>query len=86
MTRSSDDYYQDGRLWDGYDYENQAWVKDGKYVNCGHPESQDCQCYGRLHAGEETKNLIIPKPDKVIAIMTRWLNMMKYHLSRRIKN
>jgi len=35
-----------------YDYENQAFVKDGKYVRCGHPENMNCKCYGRLHAGE----------------------------------
>lgn len=35
-----------------YDYYNQAWVVDGKYAACGHPESLDCNCYGKLHAGE----------------------------------
>lgn len=35
-----------------FDYERQAWIKDGKYVRCGHPESMDCGCYGRLHEGE----------------------------------
>ena len=36
-----------------FDDERQAWVKDGKYVRCGHPESLDCGCYGRLHEGEQ---------------------------------
>jgi len=36
----------------GFDYENQAWVIDGKYQNCGHPVYMDCGCYGRAHAGE----------------------------------
>ena len=35
-----------------YDYERQAWVQDGRYVRCGHPEDMNCGCYGRLHAGE----------------------------------
>lgn len=35
-----------------YDYENQAWVKAGKYVRCGHPETMDCRCYGKIHEGE----------------------------------
>lgn len=35
-----------------YDYDRQAWVKDGLYVRCGHPEAMNCGCYGRLHAGE----------------------------------
>jgi hypothetical protein len=37
-----------------YDYEKQAWVINGKYIRCGHPESMKCTCYGRLHEGEET--------------------------------
>lgn len=35
-----------------YDYKNQAWIRNGRYERCGHPESMDCGCYGRLHAGE----------------------------------
>ena len=35
-----------------YDYDNQAWSRDGKYVRCGHPESMDCKCYGKEHEGE----------------------------------
>lgn len=35
-----------------YDYEHQAWVVDGQYVRCAHPESIECACYGREHAGE----------------------------------
>lgn len=54
MSRTSRDEYRDGRLWNGYDYTNQAWVLDGKYVRCGHPESMDCGCYSREHDGEET--------------------------------
>ena len=33
-----------------YDYEKQAWVRNGKYIKCGHVS--DCNCYGKLHAGE----------------------------------
>ncbi len=35
-----------------FDYTNQAWTIDGKYVRCGHPEHMGCQCYGKLHEGE----------------------------------
>ncbi len=35
-----------------YDYDNQAWIVNGKYVCCGHPETMNCGCYGREHAGE----------------------------------
>lgn len=52
--------------WDGsdgtrpeiqYDYDNQAWIKDGKYEDCGHPATQDCTCYGRKHAGKRAPNI-----------------------------
>jgi hypothetical protein len=55
MSRISNDEYAGGRLINGFDYTNQAWVEAGKYVRCGHPESMNCGCYGRVHAGEETK-------------------------------
>ena len=55
MTR--DDYDTLARVQDAeatrYDYENQAWVVDGRYVRCGHPDNMDCGCYGREHEGEE---------------------------------
>lgn len=35
-----------------FDYANQAWIVEGKYVRCGHPETMACGCYGRAHAGE----------------------------------
>jgi hypothetical protein len=53
--RYSNDEYKDGQLINGYDYENQAWVENGKYVACGHPSNMNCNCYGRIHEGEETK-------------------------------
>lgn len=35
-----------------FDYENQAWVIGGVYQRCGHPETMDCGCFGKLHAGQ----------------------------------
>jgi hypothetical protein len=35
-----------------YDYKNQAWIEDGRYVRCGHSDSMHCDCYGKLHEGE----------------------------------
>lgn len=61
MTRVSDNYYSGGRLIDGYDYENQAWVLHGKYVRCGHPESMNCRCYGKLNEGECTPIISTPE-------------------------
>jgi hypothetical protein len=55
QMRESSDEYKGGRLINGFDYDNQAWVIDGKYVRCGHPESMNCNCYGRLHEGKVTE-------------------------------
>ena len=50
------------KVTNGYDYTNQAWILDGVYVRCGHPEVGDvlpegtvwtgCSCYGLEHEGE----------------------------------
>jgi hypothetical protein len=39
-----------------FDYENQAWIVDGRYVRCNHPAEMDCRCYGKLHEGEKAMN------------------------------
>lgn len=46
-----------GNLISGYDYERQAWVLNGKYQRCGHPDSMGCNCYGRIHEGEATSRI-----------------------------
>lgn len=50
--RTSKDEIREGKVFNGYDYENQAWVCEGKYVRCGHPEPMKCGCFGREHQGE----------------------------------
>lgn len=55
MTRVSTNQYKNGILFNGYDYANQAWVANGVYVDCGHPEFLQCTCYGRQHAGEKAE-------------------------------
>ena len=40
-----------------YDYENQVWIVNGIYQNCGHLESMNCNCFGRLHKGKEVNNI-----------------------------
>ena len=45
---------EQGIILNGYDYDKQAWVRDGLYVRCGHPETMCCDCYGRKHAGEKS--------------------------------
>lgn len=39
----------------GYDYDNQAWVVNGKYEMCGHTTNKPCFCFGRAHAGENVR-------------------------------
>ncbi len=36
-----------------YDYLNQAYVIDGLYARCGHPDAMECNCYGKEHEGEK---------------------------------
>ena len=40
-----------------YDYDNQAWIVDGKYVACNHPMAMHCQCYGRINAGKRAPSI-----------------------------
>lgn len=40
----------------GYDYTNQAWVKDGVYQDCNHPADMNCCCFGRAHKGEAVRD------------------------------
>jgi len=54
MSRLSSDECRNGLLWNGFDYTRQAWVVDGLYVRCGHPETMRCGCFGRQHAGEQS--------------------------------
>ena len=35
-----------------YDYINQCWIVDGTIQSCAHPAGMNCDCYGKLHAGE----------------------------------
>ena len=40
-----------------YDYDNQAWVIDGVYVDCGHKEGHRCNCFGRIWLGYKAPNI-----------------------------
>lgn len=39
MTRLSRDEIRHGRVWNGFDYQLQVWVKDGFVLPCSHPAS-----------------------------------------------
>ena len=64
MTRTSDQQYNKGNLWNGFDYDLQVWVEKGTILNCGHPMKINenvpiglggleytCNCNARIHAG-----------------------------------
>ena len=55
MRTSSNEFDGQGVLLHGFDYDKQAWVKYGRYVRCGHPDTMDCRCYGREHEGEPVR-------------------------------
>lgn len=52
LNAEASDAIQRGDPDTHFDYECQAFVTDGRYVRCGHPEDTDCRCFGRLHEGE----------------------------------
>lgn len=56
MSRISGDQFDgQGILLNGFDYDKQAWVEDGKYLDCGHPQTMACGCYGREHVGQPVR-------------------------------
>lgn len=55
MSRTSSDQYVNKRLVNGFDYKNQAWVINGIYQDCNHPQDMGCSCYGRLHKGQQAQ-------------------------------
>jgi hypothetical protein len=57
MRETGRDPHSAPDVW--YDYTNQAWVTNGVYKRCGHPESMNCGCYGRAHRGEKPAQSII---------------------------
>lgn len=56
MSRTSASQFKNGLLWNGYDYDKQAWVLKGIYQDCGHPETMhpDC-CNAHQIAGQAVK-------------------------------
>jgi hypothetical protein len=45
-----------------FDYDNQAWIIDGIYQNCAHPDSMcganaSAPCWQSQHAGEKAPNI-----------------------------
>lgn len=60
MSRvSSDEFTEDGRLINGFDYDLQVWVRHGIIEDCGHPEDMNCAewCNKRKYAGRSIDNV-----------------------------
>jgi hypothetical protein len=49
MSRSSRDHFRDGFVYNGFDYDVQAWVIDGIVQRCGHRDP--CRCFGKKYEG-----------------------------------
>lgn len=58
VERRNNPPHTGGKAMSVYDYQNQAWLVDWVYQDCGHPEAMDCDCYGRLHAGQPASDAI----------------------------
>jgi len=50
MSRFSSDQYKDGKVFNGFDYALQVWVKEGRVQMCGHL-SEECGCNQRKYSG-----------------------------------
>jgi hypothetical protein len=46
-------YYSKDKSDYSFDYENQVWIKGGKYQDCGHPKHMNCKCFGRLNKNKK---------------------------------
>ena len=51
IDRTTGDQYLNGTLYNGYDYNRQAWVSEGRYQSCGHKAGAGA-CWACDHAGE----------------------------------
>ncbi len=55
MTRLSGDEIRFGHVWNGFDYDLQAWVVDGIIQDCGHPSEMKARgcCNAHKLAGKK---------------------------------
>jgi hypothetical protein len=67
-----------------YDYENQAWTVDWHYMACNHPNSMNCECYGKLHAGEFAEEFKVKTMENCRRIDSMTFTMNRAALKRRI--
>jgi hypothetical protein len=61
MRASQDEHDIRGSLINGFEYDLQVWVKDGRIVRCGHPSEMNCGCNGKTFEGltvEDAKDVV----------------------------
>jgi hypothetical protein len=57
MRYGKDKFDGKGNLQSGFDYDRQCWVEDYMILRCGHPETMDCGCFGKLYEGKDIRLL-----------------------------
>ena len=59
MSRMSSDEVVNGTAKNGFDYNLQAWIKDYKVYDCGHPEEMKATgcCNAHLLAGLDIRTI-----------------------------
>ncbi len=41
-----------------FNYDYQCWIVNGVIKRCGHPETMNCKCFGKTHAGKSLAQVI----------------------------
>lgn len=57
MSRMSNDEIKDGAVFNGYDYQLQVWVVDGRVTKCGHPASMLNCCNASRYLGRKVAEI-----------------------------
>jgi hypothetical protein len=55
MRYSNNEMTKFGVIKNGYSYAHQCWIENFIIQRCGHPDSLDCQCFGKIHEGEQAR-------------------------------
>ncbi len=57
MSRESTDEIKNGRVFNGFDYSLQVWVRNGVILDCAHPERMGARCCNqRIFAGRRIES------------------------------
>ena len=59
LTGRSSSPAQDAETITGFDYTNQAWVQNGRYLRCAHGPDLACGCFGKINQGKRPSAAIL---------------------------